>query len=390
MAGTIAAFGTFAAGFLIRPLGGIVFGHLGDRIGRKTVLSLTLILMGVASTLIGVVPSYAAIGAAAPILLTLLRLVQGFGAGAEYAGAVITTAENSPTKRRGFYTALPYTGVSIGLLISTAAMSAVSNLPDEALMSWGWRIPFLASAVIAIVGIFLRFRLLETPVFEEAKKHGALTKVPFVELWKHSRRELLCCWGARLGDNSLAYSFESFVVVYVTTTLGLPKQMILNGVFVAGIVAIVTVPLFGAVSDRVGRRIVYAGGAIASAAFAFPFFFLMDTESTVLIWLAVIVAAGVFKSAMTGAQAVFFVELFPARYRYSGFAIGREVTSPIAGGLTPLAATALFAAVGAVWPVALYLMALCAITAASVLLAPETRKAELGVVGEQQASVPQS
>lgn len=372
VAGTIASFGTFAAGFFIRPLGGIFFGYLGDRIGRKNVLLITLSLMGVATTLIGVLPGYSTLGVVAPALLILLRLLQGFGAGAEYAGAVIMTAEYAPAGKRGFYSAIPYVGVSIGLLVSTGALALVTTLPQQQLLTWGWRIPFLLSALIVVVGLYMRFRILETPVFEELKKSQEVIKVPFKELWRYSKRSLLACWGARLGDNSLAYIFESFVVVYITKALGLPERLILNGLVLAAAITIVTTPAFGALADRVGRRPVYAGGAIASAVFAYPFYMLMNTENRIVIWAALIVAVAGFKSAMTGAQAVFFVELFPARYRYSGFAIGREVTSPIAGGLTPLIATGLFAATGAIWPVALYVFLLCAITAGSVLSVPET------------------
>ncbi|MGH3342483.1 MAG: MFS transporter [Carbonactinosporaceae bacterium] len=377
--GTIASFGTFAAGFFIRPLGGIYFGQLGDKIGRRNVLVITLLLMGVATTLIGLVPNYATIGLAAPILLTLFRLLQGFGAGAEYAGAVIMAAEYSPKPKRGFYSAIPYVGVSIGLLASTGLLALVSSLPEEQMLSWGWRIPFLLSALIAGVGLYIRFRVLETPVFDEVKKRHDVIRVPLKELWLKSKRPLLACWGARLGDNSLAYIFESFVIVYVTKTLGLPEDLILNGLMIAAFIQIVTVPAFGALTDRIGRRPVYAGGAIASAAFAYPFYLLMDTENRLIIWAALIVAAAGFKSAMTGAQAIFFAELFPARYRYSGFAIGREVTSPIAGGLTPLITTSIYAATGEIWPVALYVVGLCVITAGSVLAVPETYRTSLEI-----------
>lgn len=386
VAGTIASFGTFAAGFLIRPLGGIYFGHLGDKIGRKRVLVITLVLMGVATTLIGLVPGASTIGVAAPILLTALRLLQGFGAGAEYAGAVIMTAEYSPAARRGFYSAIPYCGVSIGLFISTGILALVQRLPEEQMLAWGWRIPFLASALIAGFGLFMRFKILETPVFEELQKEHAIVRVPFRELWRNSRRALIACWGARLGDNSLAYIFESFVVVYVTKALDLPNSYILNGLLIASVISLLTVPVFGAMSDWVGRRPVYAGGALASAAFAAPFFLLLQTESRWVIWLTLIVASAFLKGAMTGAQAIFFVELFPARYRYSGFAIGREVTSPIAGGLTPLVATSLFAATGSVWSVVLYLIVLCAITAGSVLSVPETRQRPLGPNEQHKSS----
>lgn len=378
LVGTMASFATFAAGFFVRPLGGIVFGHLGDKIGRKNVLIMTLLLMGGATTLIGLLPTYSTIGIAAPILLLLLRMAQGFGAGAEYGGAVLMAAEYAPQRRRGMYAAMPYSGVAIGLMLSTGIMALFSMLPNEQFLAWGWRVPFLLSIAVVFVGLFLRLRILETPVFEEVKEAQEVVRAPIAEVWRTSKRSLFCAWGARMGDNSIAYIFEAFVIVYVTQQLGLPERMILTGLFIAGGLQFFTVPAFGALSDRLGRRPVYAGGAIASALFAFPFFWLMDTESKILIWLALIIATAAFKAAMTGAQAIFFAELFPAHIRYSGFALAREVTSPIAGGIAPLVATALLVwSGGEPWPVALYVFVLCAITAVSVFLAPETYRRDM-------------
>jgi MHS family shikimate/dehydroshikimate transporter-like MFS transporter len=376
--GTIGAFATFAIGFFVRPIGGAFFGHFGDRIGRKNVLVITLVMMGAASTLIGLLPTHASIGIWGAVLLSVLRAVQGFGAGAEYGGAVLMLAETAPAKRRGLYAALPYTGVAAGLIAANGAFALVSGLPEEDLLSWGWRIPFLLSIVGVGIGLVMRLRLHETPVFQEVKSSGLRVKRPLVEVFTRHPRNLFCAWGAQMGDKSLAYIFESLVIVYVTDQLGLGAQMVLTGLLVSAALQFVTVPAFAALSDRIGRRPVYIAGGVLSALFAYPFFLLLDTRNTVLIWLGIIIASSIAKTMMTAAQAAWFAEMFPPTIRYSGFALAREGFAPISGGLAPLISVSLLALGGGEphW-VVLYMAGLGVITTISVLLGPETFRREM-------------
>lgn len=376
--GTISAFATFAVGFLVRPIGGAFFGHFGDRIGRKNVLVITLVIMGLASTLIGLLPTYAAIGMWGAVLLTLLRAVQGFGAGAEYGGAVLMLAETAPPRRRGFYSGLPYVGVAAGLIAANGAFALVSALPEEDMLGWGWRVPFILSIVGVGVGLVMRLRLHETPVFQEVKKSDLRVRLPVLEVFRGSPRNLFCAWGAQMGDKSFAYIFESLVIVYVTDQVGLPAPMVLTGLLIASAAQFVTVPAFAALSDRIGRRPVYILGGLLSAAFAYPFFLLMDTGSTLWIWSSIIFASAIAKTMMTAAQAAWFAEMFPPAVRYSGFALAREGFAPISGGLAPLISVSLLALGGGSphWVVA-YMAALGLITAVSVALGPETFRTEM-------------
>jgi len=376
---TIAAFATFAAGFIARPLGGVLFGMLGDRLGRKRVLIITLLLVGISTTLIGLLPPYASIGYAAPLLLLLLRIVQGLGAGAEYGGAVLIAAEFAPAGKRGLYAGLPYIGVAIGLLLSTGMFWLVSQLPEADFLSWGWRIPFLLSVLIVVLGIFLRFRLSETPVFEELAETGGTVRLPLRELLRTNRRELFCAWGARLGESAANYIFEAFVIVYVTTQLGMEKSIVLSALLAAAALQIVTVPFFASLTDKVGRKPVYMAGALLTGLFAYPFFWLLDSKSSSLIWFAVIFASAVTKTMMVAAQPAWLAELFDARVRFTGFALAREVPTPIGGGIAPLAATVLLSMAGGspvyvIW----YVIGLMAIVFVSLMLAPETYRRSLG------------
>jgi len=377
-AGTLSAFATFAVGFFVRPLGGVFFGHFGDRIGRKRVLVITLLTMGIASTLIGVLPTHASVGIWGAVLLTLMRAIQGFGAGAEYGGAVLMLAETAPPHRRGLYAGLPYVGVAAGLLAANGAFAIVSALPEEDFLAWGWRIPFLLSIIGVAVGLVMRMTLHETPVFQEVKKSDLRVKLPFVEVFRTSPRNLFCAWGAQMGDKSMAYIFESLIIVYVTQQVGLPEHMVLTGLLIASAVQFLTVPAFAALSDKIGRRPVYMGGAILSALFAYPFFLLLDTGNKWVVWGAIVFASGVAKIMMTAAQAAWYAELFPAKVRYSGFAMARETLAPLSGGLAPIISVSLLALGNGnpIW-VIVYMVGLCAITLISVGLGPETYKTDM-------------
>jgi len=371
--GTLLAFLTFGVGFVVRPLGGIVFGIMGDRFGRKPVLVATLLMIGLGTTLIGLLPTYAQIGYWAPTLLVAMRVVQGLGAGAEYGGAVIFLVENAPPKHRGFWGSFAPLGVSIGNLLAAGAFALVTLLPREDLMSWGWRLPFLASFLLILVGIFVRLRVAETPVFTEAVvARGKIERNPAMEALKRQPRNFFVVLGARLAENGLGYLFPVFGLNYVITTVGVPRAAALSALMLAFIIELFTIVGFAALSDRLGRRPVYMFGALAGIAWAFPFFLLVGTKEWIWIAVAFIGARAVVTAAMFGPQAAYFAELFPPQRRFAGFAFARELGSLLAGGPAPFVAAALVAWSGSWWPVACYAALLAALTAVAIWCGPET------------------
>jgi metabolite-proton symporter len=376
--GTLLAFASFGVGFIARPFGGLVFGHLGDRIGRKPVLVITLLMVGAGTFLIGLLPTYNSVGVWAPIMLVALRLVQGFGAGAEYGGAVIMAVEHAPPGKRGWFGSFAPLGVTVGLLLANGVFALFAALPQDDFISWGWRIPFLLSFVLVLVGFYIRYRVSETPVFSEIAAKNAAARSPVIEAVKRHPREFLVVIGARLAENGLGYLFPVFALSYMTQQLQLPKGMVLQGNMLAYTVQLLTIPLFSVLSDRVGRRPVYIGGALFSAAFAFPFFMLVGTQSPPLIYIGLILGISVGVAAMFGPQAAYFAELFGARLRYSGFAFARELGSILAGGPAPFIATSLLIYAGGVpWLVAAYFVLLSLITAAAVYFGPETYRSDI-------------
>src|SRR5262252_3202989 len=375
--GTLAAFATFGVGFFARPFGGLVFGHFGDRVGRKPMLVLTLLLVGVATVLIGLIPSYASIGILAPILLVLLRLLQGFGAGAEYGGAVIFAVEYAPAARRGLFGSWAPIGVTLGNLMAAGVFAIVTLLPKEDLLAWGWRIPFLLSAVLVALGLYIRISVSETPVFEEVAEQRKPLKAPVIDAIRRHPRSFLVVIGSRLAENGLGYLFPVFGLNYVVQ-LGLPRSEALFGVILSQFLSLLTIPLFSALSDLVGRRPVYIGAALFSAAWAYPFFWLCETKEPWLIWIAFIGASAIGVSGMFGPQAAYYSELFGPRVRFGGFAFARELGSILAGGPAPaLAALLLAEGGGKPWWVAGYIIVLSLITALSVLIGPETHKSDI-------------
>lgn len=376
--GTLAAFLGIAVGFVVRPIGAIIFGHLGDRIGRKPVLVITLMLVGVGTFLIGLLPTYASAGIWAPVMLVALRLIQGFGAGAEYGGAVILAVEHAPAGKRGLFGSFAAIGVNIGLLLATGVFTLVSSLPQEDFLSWGWRVPFLLSIILIVIGFYIRARVAETPVFSEISAKNKAARSPVKEAFLRHPREFLVVFGARLAENGLGYLYPVFTLNYMTKTLGFEKNMVLTGIMVAYAISLFTVPLFSALSDRIGRRPVYGGAALFSAAFAFPFFMLVDTGSTVLIWISLILAISVGVSGMFGPQAAYFAEMFGAKLRYSGFASARELGSLLAGGPAPFVAGLLVVwMAGAPWGVAGYMVVLSLLTAIAIWFGPETYRSDI-------------
>jgi len=377
LAGTMASFATYAVGFFARPVGGIVFGHFGDRMGRKSMLVTTLMLMGMATFLIGVLPTYDQIGVAAPVLLVLLRFVQGFGVGGEWGGAVLMAVEHGHAGRRGLYASWVQAGVPAGLLLATAVFNLFSLLPDEQFLSWGWRVPFLLGIALLAVGMFIRIQVFESPVFAKARETKPPPPVPLFDVLRRYPRNILLAMGARFAENGSFYVFTVFVLSYATVELGVDKNVILNGVLVASAIQFFIIPAFGMLSDRLGRRPVYLAGALGLAVYALPFFWLVDLGSGWSITLAIVLGM-IVHAAMYAPQAAFFSELFGTDVRYTGASIGYQMASPLAGGLAPLIATALLQwSGGEPWPVAVYMIVLAAITLVSVWLAAETHRAEL-------------
>jgi MFS family permease len=374
LVGTLLAFLTFGVGFVVRPLGGILFGIMGDRYGRKPVLVATLLMIGAGTTAIGLLPTYAAIGYWAPILLVLLRVVQGMGAGAEYGGAVIYLVENAPARHRGFWGGFAPLGVSVGNLLAAAAFALVTMLPHDQLLAWGWRLPFLASFLLVLVGLYVRLRVAETPVFTEAVlARGKIERNPAMSALRKQPRNFMVVLGARMAENGLGYLFPVFGLSYVTITLGVPKSVALSALMVAFVVELFAILGFAALSDRIGRRPVYLFGALFGVAMAFPFFWMVGTKEWIWITIAFICARAVAGAAMFGPQAAYFAELFPPQRRFAGFAFARELGSLLAGGPAPFVATALVAwASGSWWPVACYAVLLSAITAFAIWAGPET------------------
>jgi metabolite-proton symporter len=376
--GTLQAFATFTLGFVARPFGGMIFGNYGDKIGRKSMLIITLLIMGIATALIGLLPTYESIGVWAPILLIVLRLLQGIGVGGEWGGAALMSVEHAPKGRRGFYGSWTQMGVPAGLLLSTAVFTMFSSMPEKQFLTWGWRIPFLVSLLLIGVGLFIRLRVMETPAFQKVKETGTEARLPILEVLKVHPKQVLQAMGARFAENGTFYIFSVFVLTYTTKQLGMPKSMALNGVTIATAVEFIAVPLFGALSDRIGRRPIYMGGAAFTALFAFPFFWLLDTKSTFFTWMAIVIALALGHAAMYGPQAAFLSELFGTRVRYSGVSIGYQLASVFAGGLAPLIATSLMAWTGGKpWAVAVYLVLMCLITFISVYWTSETYQNEV-------------
>ena len=375
--GTLLAFGTYAVGFVARPVGGIIIGHYGDKIGRKSMLVLTLVIMGVATFFIGLLPTYEQIGIWAPIALVVLRLAQGFGVGGEWGGAVLMAVEHAPPGKRGFYGSWPQIGVPAGLLLANAVFSYFSSLPEEQFLTWGWRVPFLLSIVLVFVGLVIRMRILETPAFARIKEEKTESRQPIIEVIRMYPKQVLLAMGARFAENGGFYIYSVFVITYATQVVKFNQQTVLYGILIGAALELLAIPFFGALSDRLGRRPVYLFGAIVTAVFAYPLFWLIDTGSTAALWSGIAIAFVLSHAAMYAPQAAFLSELFGARVRYSGASLGAQLASVFAGALAPLIATGLLRAGYGGGAIALYVIGLAVVTIVSVVLATETHRDDI-------------
>jgi len=381
LTGTLLAFATYALGFVARPVGGIVFGHFGDRIGRKRLLMLSLILMGVATVLIGLLPTYAQIGIWAPLALIALRLVQGFAVGGEWGGAVLMAAEHGDAARRGFWASWPQAGVPAGNLLAAAVLAVMAAVQTEAdFLAWGWRVPFILSALLVVVGWYIRNRVAESPMFEkEIDEAEAAAKVPAMEVLTERPKALVLGAGLRVGENISYYILTVFSLTYLVDVSHESRSLALNALLIGAAVQFFAIPGFALLSDRIGRRPVYALGAFGLAAWCFVMFGLLGSGDNVSIVLALVVGL-VLHGAMCGPQAAFITELFPTRIRYSGVSLAYQLTSIVAGSLAPIIALWLYKEYGSATPVAIYVGVACVISGISALLARETKGLELEAI----------
>ena len=381
LVGTLLAFATYAVGFVARPLGGIIFGHYGDRIGRKRLLMLSLVIMGIATILIGLLPTYARVGVWAPVGLIVLRLVQGFAVGGEWGGAVLMAAEHGDAARRGFWASWPQAGVAAGSLLSAGMLAIMAAAMSEAeFLAWGWRVPFLLSAVLVVVGWYIRHRVAESPMFQAALAEAdELPKLPAMEVIRERPLAILLGSGLRVGENISYYILTVFSLTYLVDVAAETRGLALEALLIGAAVQFFAIPLLALLSDRIGRRPVYAFGAFGLAGFIFAFFPLLASGDA--RWIVAALVAGLFfHAAMYGPQAAFITELFPTRIRYSGVSIAYQLTSIVAGSLAPIVALWLYSEYGSATPVALYVGAACIISGVSALLAKETRGANLEAI----------
>jgi metabolite-proton symporter len=389
---TLLSFLTYALGFAARPIGGLVFGHFGDRLGRKRLLVISLLMMGVSTCAIGLLPGYAQIGGAAPVLLTGLRLIQGFALGGEWGGAVLMVSEHGSARHRGFWASWPQAGAPAGQLIANGVLAALATFQNDAdFTAWGWRIPFLLSAVLVLSGLWVRMRVEESPLFQQAQRKAAeraesepVEKLPVLQVFRLYPREILTAMGARIAENTAYYIFTIVIATYAKDQLHMPKNFALDAVMIGAAVHLVTIPMWGALSDRIGRRPLYLAGAAGVGVWSFAFIALLNTKHLALAAIAVVVGL-LFHGMMYGPQAAFFAEMFGTRVRYSGVSIGYQLSSIAAGAVAPLIAVALLKRYHSGTPIAIYVAICAAVSLVAVLSYRETKDRDLATVGDRTA-----
>jgi len=376
--GLILAYASFALAFFIRPFGGIIFSHIGDRIGRKKTLVITLTLMGAATFGMGLLPTYQAIGIWAPILLITLRLIQGLGIGGEWGGALLLAVEYAPKEKRGLYGSVPQMGITIGMLLGTVALSIMTLLPEDSFMTWGWRVPFILSALLVVFGLWIRKGIDETPSFKAVQEKGEIPKVPLFHTLKYHWREVLIAIGAKVVETAPFYIFSTFVVSYATTNLGFTRTATLGAVMVGTIVTTILIPIMGALSDRIGRKPLYVFGTIAMALYAFPYFWLVKQGSVTLLVIATVIGLGVIWAPITAVLGTMLSEIFSAEVRYTGISLGYQIGAALAGGTAPLVATALLLKFNNSYvPVALYIVFTAVVSLLAVWAVKDRKGQEL-------------
>jgi MFS family permease len=387
-AGVLASFATYAVGFAARPVGAILFGHLGDRIGRKNTLIATLILMGLGSTAIGFLPTYQMVGIWGAVLLVVFRILQGLGVGGEWGGAVGLAMEWGHTRKRGFLASWPQFGVPVGLLVANGLTLLFSNLYGNSFVSSsytaGWRIPFWFSAVLVLVGLYVRLKVVESPLFAEVKARQQVERRPVLEVIKRQPKEILLAAGIRTSEQAPFYIFTSFILAFGVEHLGRSKNFMLYAVIAAAAVSLFSVPFFGWLSDRVGRRRVYMAGAILMGLFVFPYFWMLESAIPALIVLAIVLSL-IPHDMQYGPQAAYIAEAFPTKVRYSGAGLGYQLASVSAGGPAPLIATALLPL--AVWWIPAYMIGCVVLTLISCIFLPDRTGADLMTEFREKAAV---
>jgi MFS transporter, MHS family, shikimate and dehydroshikimate transport protein len=370
-AGTILSYTTFAVGFVARPLGGVVFGHYGDKIGRKAMLVTTILIMGVATFLVGLLPGYETVGVLAPILLVLLRVVQGLGLGGEWGGAVLMAVEHSPDDQRGLNGSWPQMGVPAGLVLGTGVFALASSFSGDAFATWGWRVPFLLSALLVVVGLYIRLSVYESPAFRRVRESNTEANMPIVDVLRVYPKNVLLGVGSRIGIDAAFYILAVYTLTHIADNLGLPQSVGLLAVSIAALVEIFTIPLFASLSDRVGRRPLLIGGAAFMGVWTFVLFALLNTESTFAIIAAIVIGLAVGHAAVYGTQGSFYAELFGTRVRYSGASFSYQISGIFGGALAPIIATALYPS-GGTTLISVYVAAVCVLSIVCYALAEET------------------
>lgn len=369
--GLMLSYLTFSLTFFIRPLGGFIFSHIGDRIGRKKTLVITLSLMGGATVAIGLLPGYDQIGILAPILLILLRLIQGLGIGGEWGGALLLAYEYAPKNRKGLFGSVPQMGVTIGMVLATLAMTVMStSLSDEQFLSWGWRVPFILSAILVFLGLWIRKGIDETPAFKEAKASGNVAKIPLLETLRYHWRAVLVAIGIKFVETAPFYIFSTFIVSYATSTLAFDRITVLNAVTIATLITTLMIPVMGRLSDTIGRKKMFVGGALLMALFTFPYFILLEQRTTTTLLIATVIGLGLVWAPITAVLGTLFSEIFSTRVRYTGITLGYQVGAALAGGTAPLVATWLLKSYNGSWvPVAWYIVGTVVISLVAISFA---------------------